>query len=44
MRDLMDSLRSSGVDTGGPSAMNQTDRQKFANSLDGFLTKHLINR
>jgi uncharacterized protein YaiI (UPF0178 family) len=41
MRDLMDSLRSSGVDTGGPSAMNQADRQKFANNLDSFLTKVL---
>jgi len=41
MRDLMDSLRSSGVDTGGPSAMSQSDRQKFANSLDGFLTKNV---
>ena len=41
MRDLMDSLRSSGVDTGGPSAMNQADRQKFANNLDSFLTKNL---
>jgi len=40
MRDLMDSLRSSGVDIGGPSAMNQADRQKFANNLDSFLTKH----
>jgi len=41
MRDLMDSLRSSGVDTGGPTAMNQADRQKFANNLDSFLTKYL---
>lgn len=41
MRDLMDSLRSSGVDTGGPSAMNSADRQKFANNLDSFLTKAL---
>jgi len=41
MRDLMDSLRSSGVDTGGPSAMNQADKQKFANNLDSFLTKNL---
>ena len=41
MRDLMDSLRSSGVDTGGPSSMNQADRQKFANNLDSFLTRAL---
>jgi len=27
MRDFMESLRSSGVDTGGPAAMNQNDRK-----------------
>jgi uncharacterized protein YaiI (UPF0178 family) len=41
MRDFMDSLRSSGVDTGGPSAMNMTDRREFANQLDRFLQKHV---
>ena len=40
MRDFMDSLRSSGVDTGGPPALNKSDRQSFANSLDRFLTRH----
>ncbi len=40
MRDFMESLRSSGVDTGGPSALNQSDRKSFANHLDSFLTKH----
>ena len=40
MRDFMDTLRSSGVDTGGPPALNQTDRQAFANHLDSFLTRH----
>ena len=40
MRDFMDTLRSSGVDTGGPPPLNQNDRQKFANSLDVFLQKH----
>lgn len=34
MRDFMDTLRGSGVDTGGPAAMNQTDRRDFANQLD----------
>ena len=38
MRDFMDSLRASGVDTGGPSALSKSDRQAFANRLDGFLT------
>ena len=40
MRDFMDTLRSSGVDTGGPPALNQADRQAFANHLDSFLTRH----
>ncbi|PCI07138.1 MAG: hypothetical protein COB77_05415 [Gammaproteobacteria bacterium] len=39
MRDFMESLRSSGVDTGGPSAMSQADRKSFANHLDKFLTQ-----
>ncbi|NOQ65548.1 MAG: YaiI/YqxD family protein [Methyloprofundus sp.] len=37
MRDFMDTLRSSGIQTGGPSALNQGDRQAFANQLDKFL-------
>ncbi|HEY4732508.1 MAG TPA: YaiI/YqxD family protein [Gammaproteobacteria bacterium] len=40
MRNLMDDLRSSGVDTGGPATLNQSDRQVFANQLDRFLTRH----
>jgi len=40
MRDFLDTMRSSGVDTGGPAAMSQRDRQDFANNLDRFLTKH----
>ncbi len=40
MRDFMDELRGAGVDTGGPPALNQKDRQAFANKLDQFLTKH----
>ncbi|HZW26267.1 MAG TPA: YaiI/YqxD family protein [Gallionella sp.] len=39
MRDFMDVLRSSGVETGGPSALNQSDRQAFANQLDRFLAR-----
>jgi uncharacterized protein YaiI (UPF0178 family) len=39
MRDFMDVLRSSGVETGGPSALNQGDRQAFANQLDRLLAK-----
>ncbi|MEL6230816.1 MAG: YaiI/YqxD family protein [Cyanobacteria bacterium J06627_3] len=40
MRDFMESLRSSGVETGGPSAMGSRDREAFANQLDRFLTQH----
>ena len=37
MRNFMETLRSSGVDTGGPAPLNQKDRQNFANKLDVFL-------
>lgn len=40
MRDFMETLRSSGVDTGGPPPLSQSDRQTFANHLDKFLTRH----
>ena len=40
IRNFMDELRSTGVNTGGPPALNQRDRQTFANELDRFLTKH----
>jgi len=40
MRDFMESMRSSGVQTGGPPPMNQADRQQFANKLDQFLAKN----
>ena len=37
MRDFMETLRASGIDTGGPAALSQSDRQAFANQLDRFL-------
>lgn len=37
VRKLMDELRSSGVDTGGPAIFNAADRQAFANKLDRLL-------
>ncbi len=40
MRDFMDTMRSSGVQTGGPPPLSQSDRQSFANHLDTFLTRH----
>jgi len=40
MRDFMDSLRSDGIDTGGPPPLAANDKQAFANQLDRFLTRH----
>jgi len=41
MRDFMDSLRSSGIDTGGPPPLNQGDRKAFADQLDRILSKRV---
>jgi len=41
LRNFMEELRSSGVNTGGPPSLNQSDRQAFANELDRFLTRSL---
>lgn len=40
MRDFMETLRSSGIQTGGPAVLNQKDRQLFANQLDKWLQQH----
>ena len=40
MRDFMDTMRASGIHTGGPPALNQSDRQAFANELDKILSKN----
>ncbi len=37
MRDFMDTMRSSGVTTGGPPPFGQREKQAFANSLDRYL-------
>ena len=39
-RNLMDQLRSNGVETGGPAALGKSDRQAFANRLDQLLTRY----
>lgn len=39
MRDFMDTLRASGVYTGGPPALTQADRQQFASHLDRLLSQ-----
>jgi len=43
MRNFMDTLRSSGVNTGGPPALNQADRKAFADQLDKILAKQGLN-
>lgn len=39
LRDFMDTMRSSGVQTGGPPPLSQRDRANFANALDRFLAR-----
>lgn len=41
MRDFMDMMRSSGVDTGSTAVFSQADRQRFANSLDSWLAQRV---
>lgn len=39
LRNFMDELRGSGVNTGGPSSLGKRERQLFANQLDRWLAK-----
>lgn len=39
MRDFLDTLRASGVQSGGPAPLGQTERQAFANQLDRYLAR-----
>lgn len=39
MRNFMDTLRSSGVETGGPAAFSASDQREFARQLDQYLAK-----
>lgn len=39
MRNFMDELRGSGIQTVGPAAFSNSDRQAFANQLDRFLAR-----
>ncbi len=39
MRDFMDTLRASGIHSGGPPPLSARDRQAFANQLDTYLTR-----
>jgi len=39
MRNFMDTLRSSGVETGGPPALSNSDRKTFAAQLDRWIAR-----
>ena len=39
MRNFMDELRGSGVETGGPSGFGQKEKFNFANTLDKFIAQ-----
>lgn len=38
MRNFMETLRNTGVETGGPASLSAADRQAFANQLDRLLS------
>ncbi len=40
IRDFMDTMRGSGIQTGGPAPLNASDKQKFANALDRWLAQN----
>lgn len=42
VRDFMDQLRGTGVNTGGPNTLSQSDRQAFASRLDTLLARRSI--
>lgn len=44
VRNFMDGLRSSGVETGGHAAYGQREKQAFANALDRALSRALRTR
>ena len=39
MRNFMDGLRASGVQTGGPASIDHADRKRFADQLDRLLSR-----
>ena len=39
MRDFMDTMRASGVQTGGPPALSHADRKLFADQLDRYFAR-----
>lgn len=43
MRNLMQEIRDTGGTTKGPAPFRQKDAHEFANKLNQFLTKHVLN-
>jgi uncharacterized protein YaiI (UPF0178 family) len=43
-RDFMEKLRETGVQTGGPAPLDNTDRKRFADQLDKFLVRCRTDR
>lgn len=41
MRDFMDTLRSSGIHSGGPAQLGEPEKRRFANALDSYLASAL---
>jgi len=39
IRDFMDTMRASGIHSGGPPALGPRERQAFANALDRFIAR-----
>jgi len=44
IRDFMDTMRASGIHSGGQAPMNKTDRQNFANHLDTLIRASLVKK
>ena len=40
-RNMMDELRNSGIETGGPPPFNTKDKENFTNQLDKFVTRSI---
>ncbi len=44
MRDFMDTMRASGMQSGGPPPLGPQEKQQFANQLDRLLAKAQVKR
>ena len=40
IRDFMETMRSSGIQTGGPPILGSSDKQAFGNQLDKWLSRN----